>query len=60
MKIEGKNNIRELLKKEDVAVDKVLVENFLKDRESKELIAKMREKKFKVQFVDKKVLDGES
>ena len=59
MKVEGKNAVRELLKT-DVDIDKVLVQNGLKDAESKKLISVMRENRVKVQFADGFVLDKES
>lgn len=59
MKIEGKNAVRELLKT-DASIDKVLVLNGQKDSESRALIAMLREKRAKVQFVDSVVLKKES
>jgi 23S rRNA (guanosine2251-2'-O)-methyltransferase len=59
MKVEGKNAVRELLKT-DVEIDKVLVQNGLKDGESRKLISVMRENRVKVQFADGFVLDKES
>ena len=59
MKIEGKNSVRELLKT-DADIDKILVQNGLKDAESKKLISIMRDKRVKIQFADSIVLDKES
>lgn len=59
MKIEGKNSVRELLKT-DAEIDKILVQNGLKDAESRKLINMMRDKKVKIQFADGFVLDKES
>lgn len=59
MKVEGKNSVRELLKT-DADIDKILVQNGLKDAESKKLIALMRDRRVKIQFADSFVLDKES
>ncbi len=59
MKVEGKNAVRELLKT-DVNIDKILVQNGLKDGESRKLISVMREQRIKIQFADAIVLDKES
>ena len=59
MKVEGKNAVRELLKT-DVEIDKILVQNGLKDSDSRRLISIMRENRVKVQFADAIVLDKES
>jgi len=59
MKIEGKNAVYELLKT-DKEIDKVLVQNDLKDDASKRLINVMRSHKVKVQLVDKYVIEKES
>lgn len=59
MKIEGRNAIYELLKT-DREIDKVLVQNDLKDDASKRLINIMRSHKIKVQLVDKYVIEKES
>ena len=59
MKIEGKNSVRELLKT-DADIDKILVQNGLKDAESKKLVSIMRDKRIKIQFADSFVLDKES
>ncbi|MBR2614471.1 MAG: 23S rRNA (guanosine(2251)-2'-O)-methyltransferase RlmB [Clostridia bacterium] len=59
MKVEGRNAVRELLKT-DKDIDKILVQNGLRDVESKKLIDKIREYKIKVQFADTFVLDKES
>ena len=59
MKIEGRNAGYELLKT-DREIDKVLVQNDLKDDASKRLINVMRSHKIKVQLVDKYVIEKES
>ena len=59
MKIEGRNAVYELLKT-DKEIDKVLVQNDLKDEASKRLINVMRSHKIKVQLVDKYVIEKES
>ncbi|MCQ2387745.1 MAG: 23S rRNA (guanosine(2251)-2'-O)-methyltransferase RlmB [Clostridia bacterium] len=59
MKIEGRNAVYELLKT-DKEIDKVLVQNDLKDDASKRLINIMRSHKVKVQLVDKRVIEKES
>lgn len=59
MKIEGRNAVYELLKT-DKEIDKVLVQNDLKDDASKRLINVMRSHKIKVQLVDKYVIEKES
>lgn len=59
MKVEGKNAVRELLKT-DVEIDKILVQNGLKDGESRSLISMMRDRRVKIQFADAIVLDKES
>ena len=59
MKIEGRNSVFELLKT-DTEIDKIMVENGLRDAESRKLLDEIRSKKVRVQFVDKTVLDKES
>ncbi|MCQ2399482.1 MAG: 23S rRNA (guanosine(2251)-2'-O)-methyltransferase RlmB, partial [Clostridia bacterium] len=59
MKIEGRNAVRELLKT-DGDIDKILVQNGLKDDESKKIISSAREKRVKIQFADAFVLNKES
>ena len=59
MKVEGRNAIFELLKT-DKEIDKILVQNDLKDAESKRLINVIRSQKVKVQLVDKYVINKES
>lgn len=59
MKIEGRNAVYELLKT-DKEIDKVLVQNDLKDEASKRLVNVMRSHKIKVQLVDKYVIEKES
>lgn len=59
MKIEGRNAVNEIIKT-DKEIDKVLVDKTLKDNASLRLISVLRNKKIKVQYVDKFVLDKES
>ncbi len=59
MKVEGRNAVYELLKT-DKEIDKVLVQNDLKDDASKRLINIIRSHKIKVQLVDKYVIEKES
>lgn len=58
MKIEGRNAVEELLKTNS-GIEKVLVENGLRDAESKRLISVIRERRVKLQFADRSVLDKE-
>jgi 23S rRNA (guanosine2251-2'-O)-methyltransferase len=59
MKVEGRNAVYELLKT-DKEIDKILVQNDLKDEASKRLINVIRSHKVKLQLVDKYVIDKES
>ena len=59
MKIEGRNAVFELLKT-DKEIDKILVQNDLKDEASKRLINIIRSHKIKIQLVDKYVIEKES
>ena len=59
MKVEGRNSVYELLKT-DKEIDKVLVQNDLKDEASKRLINIIRSHKIKIQLVDKYVIEKES
>ena len=59
MKIEGKNAVNEVIKT-DKTIDKILVQNGLRDAESRQLVNKAREKGLKVQYVEKNILDKES
>lgn len=56
MTIEGKNAVSELIKTQKT-IDKVLVQNGMRDAESKKLLSELREKGVKVAFADKSVLD---
>ena len=56
MKIEGKNAVAELIKTPKT-VDKILVQNGLRDNESRELVRNLRAQGYKVQFVEKAILD---
>ncbi len=59
MKVEGRNSVYELLKT-DKEIDKVLVQNDLKDDASKRLINTIKSQRVKVQLVDKYVIEKES
>jgi len=59
MKLEGRNPVNELLKS-DKTIDKVLVQNGLRDAESQSVINLCKQKKVKLVFADKNVLDKES
>lgn len=59
MKITGRNAVFELLKA-GRETDKVLVENGLRDAESKKLLGALRESRVKVQFCDCAVMDKEA
>lgn len=59
MKIEGKNAVEELIKS-GKAVEKVIVQNGMRDSASQNLTNIIRSKKIKIQFADKSCLDRES
>jgi len=59
MKIEGRNAVAELIKTEKT-IDKILLQNGLRDDVSKTLISEIRDKGVKIEFADKAVLDKES
>lgn len=59
MKIIGRNAVSELIKT-DREMDKVLVENGLRDGESKKLLSALRESRCKVQFCDRAIMDKEA
>ena len=59
MKIEGRNAVKELIKT-DKEIDKILVQNDLKDEASLRLVSAIRGKKIKIQLVDKRVILKES
>lgn len=56
MTVEGKNAVSELIKTQKT-IDKVLVQNGMRDADSKRLLAEIRERGVKVAFADKSVLD---
>ncbi len=56
MTVEGKNAVSELIKTQKT-IDKVLVQNGLRDGESRKLLAEIRDAGVKVAFADKAVLD---
>ncbi len=58
MKIEGKNSVRELLKT-NKTIDKILVQNGMRDKESREVLDNAKKSGVKVQFADKAILDKE-
>lgn len=59
MKIEGKNPVRELLKT-DETIDKIMILNGTTDAELRKFQQIAKDKKIKIEFVDKKVLDKTS
>ena len=59
MKVEGRNSVYELLKT-DKEIDKILVQNDLKDEASKRLINVIKSHKNKIQLVDRRVIEKES
>ncbi len=56
MTVEGKNAVSELIKTQKT-IDKVLVQNGLRDGESRKLLAELRDAGVKIAFADKAVLD---
>lgn len=56
MKIEGKNPVREIINS-DATVEKVMIENGNKDAVIREILNLARDKKIKVEFVDRRGLD---
>ena len=59
MKVEGRNSVYELISSTKT-VDKILVQNGLRDAPSRELIAQIKESGIKFTFAEKSVLDKES
>ena len=59
MKVEGRNAVEEALKSKN-SIDKVLVQNGMRDEPSRKVLNRIRELGVKVQFADKRVLDKES
>lgn len=59
MKIEGRNAVEELIKS-GKAVEKVIVQNGMRDMASVKLVSLIRSSKIKLQFADKSALDRES
>ena len=59
MKVEGRNAVRELILKGST-IDKVLIQNNLKDGVINELIDLLKNKKIRFQFVNANVLNNES
>jgi 23S rRNA (guanosine2251-2'-O)-methyltransferase len=58
MKIIGRNAVAEVIKT-DKTIDKILVENGLRDVQSREIIKQAKQLGFKVQFAERAVLDKE-
>ena len=56
MTVEGKNAVSELIKTQKT-IDKVLVQNGMRDAESRKLVSEIRERGVKIAFADKSVLD---
>lgn len=56
MKVEGKNPVREIISS-DATIEKLIVENGNKDVAIRDIISLARDKKIKVEFVDKRGLD---
>lgn len=59
MKIEGRNNVRELIKS-DKTIDKILVQNGMRDDESRQIVNMAVTRGVRVQYADKEILDKES
>lgn len=59
MIIEGKNAVTELLKTQKT-IDKILVQNGMRDEQSKSIVACANERGVKVSYADKSVLDKKS
>lgn len=56
MIVEGRNSVQEIINS-DKTVDKILVQNGLRDEESKRLVFKIKESGIKFSYTDKAVLD---
>ena len=59
MKIEGKNAVAELIKT-DKTIDKILVQNGMRDDSSRMLVNNAVKRGIKIQYVDKAILDKET
>ena len=59
MKIEGKNAVAELIKT-DKTIDKILVQNGMRDDASRTLVNTAVKRGIKIQYVDKAILDKET
>jgi len=59
MLIEGKNAVAELLKTQKT-IDKILVQNGMRDEQSRSIVATAKERGVKVSYADKSVLDKAS
>lgn len=56
MKIEGKNPVREIINS-DATIEKIMIENGNRDAVIREIFSLAKERKIKVEFVDKRGLD---
>lgn len=59
MKTEGRNAVAELLKT-DTVIEKILVQNGLREPEAKRLVEEIKKSRVKFQFADRSALDKES
>ena len=59
MKIEGKNAVAELIKT-DKTIDKILVQNGMRDDGSRKLVNDAVKRGIKIQYVDNAILDKET
>ena len=59
MKIEGKNAVAELIKT-DKTIDKILVQNGMRDDASRNVVNTAVKRGVKIQYVDKAILDKET
>lgn len=59
MKTEGRNAVVELIKT-DAVIEKILVQNGLRDPEARKLLEEIKKRRLKFQFADRTALDRES
>jgi len=59
MKTEGRNAVAELIKT-DAVIEKILVQNGLRDPEARKLLEEIKKRRLKFQFADRIALDRES
>lgn len=57
MKVEGKNPVKELLKSNNVTIEKLIVSDGTSDNEIRELIKQARMRGVKLEFADRRALD---